>query len=67
MCTARWRCSTRQPPWLAKRTAAAARKADREELEAALIRFADLERDLRDGPSLAPAAALSLAVARAAG
>lgn len=55
-----------QPPWLAKRTAAAARKADREDLEAALILFADLERDLRDGPSLDPAAALSLAVAGAA-
>jgi DNA polymerase III subunit delta len=56
-----------QPPWLAKRTAAAARNADREELESALIRFADLERDLRNGVGLDPGAALTLAVAGAAG
>lgn len=55
-----------QPPWLAKRTAAAAKRADREQLEGALIRFADLELSLRDGTGVDAGTALSLAVAGAA-
>ncbi|MEX2253795.1 MAG: DNA polymerase III subunit delta [Thermoleophilaceae bacterium] len=57
-----------QPPWLAKRTIAAARKADRHALERALCLFADLELDLRGGSDAAldESTAFSLTLARAA-
>jgi DNA polymerase-3 subunit delta len=57
-----------QPPWLAKRTIAAARKADRGQLERALCLFADLEIDLRGGgdAALDEDTAFSLTLARAA-
>jgi DNA polymerase-3 subunit delta len=59
------------PPWLAKKTIAAAKRADREALERATCVFADLEIELRGG-LLSPTAvdedtAFSLALARAAG
>jgi DNA polymerase-3 subunit delta len=60
------------PPWLAKRTVAKARKADRAGLERALCAFADLEVALRGGPltgatgRLDEDTAFSLALARAA-
>jgi DNA polymerase III subunit delta len=57
-----------QPPWLAKRTIAAARKADRHALERALCQFADLELELRGGTEAAldESTAFSLTLARAA-
>lgn len=57
-----------QPPWLAKRTLAAARGADRAQLERALCLFADLEVDLRGGGDspLDEDTAFSLTLARAA-
>jgi DNA polymerase-3 subunit delta len=57
------------PPWLAKKTIAKAKKADRESLERAICVFADLERDMRGGADLKldEDTAFSLALARAAG
>ena len=59
----------RAPPWLAKRTVAAAKRADRASLERALCAFADLEVELRGGSdaTLDEDTAFSLALARAAG
>ncbi|MDQ3587073.1 MAG: DNA polymerase III subunit delta [Actinomycetota bacterium] len=55
------------PPWLAKKTLAKARKADRAALERALCVFADLELELRGGGGdLDDDSAFSLALARAA-
>ena len=60
-CTARPRCSRRAcptkkvaealkaPPWLAKKTVARAKKADRAALERAICVFAELEVELRGG------------------
>jgi DNA polymerase III subunit delta len=57
------------PPWLAKKTVARARKADRAALERALCEFADLEIELRGGGDLQldEDTAFSLALARATG
>jgi DNA polymerase III delta subunit len=57
----------RAPPWLAKKTVARAKKADRAALERAICVFADLEVDLRGGGSvpLDEDTAFSLALARA--
>ena len=57
------------PPWLAKKTIARAKKADRSTLEHALGVFADLEIDLRGGGELQldEDTAFSLALTRAAG
>ena len=57
------------PPWLAKKTLARAKKADRATLERALCVFADLEVDLRGGGDVQidEDTAFSLALARAAG
>jgi DNA polymerase III subunit delta len=57
------------PPWLAKKTVARAKKADRTALERALCIFADLEIELRGGgdAALDEDTAFSLALARAAG
>ena len=57
----------RQPPWLAKKTVARARSADRATLERALCVFADLEVELRGGGELDEETAFSLALAKAAG
>ena len=57
----------RQPPWLAKRTLAKAKTADRATLERALCVFADLEVEMRGGGDLDEDTAFSLALARAAG
>ena len=57
----------RQPPWLAKKTLAKARTADRATLEKALCVFADLEVELRGGGDLDEDTAFSLALAKAAG
>jgi len=54
------------PPWLAKKTIAKAKKADRATLERALCLFADLEVELRGGGQLDEDTAFSLALARAA-
>ncbi|HEY1274256.1 MAG TPA: DNA polymerase III subunit delta [Thermoleophilaceae bacterium] len=56
------------PPWLAKKTIAKAKKADRAALERALCVFADLEVDLRGGgeATLDEDTAFSLALTRAA-
>ena len=56
------------PPWLAKKTVARAKKADRALLERALIVLADLEIELRGGGErpLDEDTAFSLALARAA-
>ena len=56
----------RVPPWRVKKAVALARKADRETLERALCRFADLEVELRGGGSLDEETAVSLALAGAA-
>lgn len=55
------------PPWLAKRTIAKAKKADRASLERALCVFADLEVDMRGGgeAGLDEDTAFSFALARA--
>ena len=55
------------PPWLAKKTVARAKKADRAALERAICVFADLEIDLRGGGrvQLDEDTAFSLALARA--
>lgn len=55
-----------QPPWLAKKTLARARQADRQSLERALCAFADLEVDSRGGGNLDEATAFSLTLVRAA-
>jgi DNA polymerase-3 subunit delta len=57
----------RQPPWLAKKTIAKAKTADRAALERALCVFADLEVELRGGGDLDEDTAFSLALAKAAG
>jgi DNA polymerase III delta subunit len=58
----------RAPPWLAKKTVARAKKADRAALERAICTFADLEVDLRGGGAvqLDEDTAFSLALAKAA-
>ena len=56
----------KMPPWMAKKAIALARKADRETVERALCRFADLELDLRGGGTLDEHTAVTLAMARAA-
>ena len=60
--------ATGAPPWLAKKTVARAKKADRAALERAICVFADLEIDLRGGGEvqLDEDTAFSLALARAA-
>ncbi|HEY6780550.1 MAG TPA: DNA polymerase III subunit delta [Thermoleophilaceae bacterium] len=57
------------PPWLAKKTVARAKKADRAALERAIVVFAELEVETRGGGSAAldEDTAFSLALARAAG
>jgi DNA polymerase-3 subunit delta len=60
----------RAPPWLAKKTVARAKKADRAALERAICVFADLEVEMRGGGSearLDEDTAFSLALAKAAG
>lgn len=56
------------PPWLAKRTIARAKKADRSMLERAICAFADLEIEMRGGgdAGLDEDTAFSFALARAA-
>ena len=56
----------RKPPWLAKRIAAQARRADRDALERALCAFADLEVRMRNGDCVDDESGLTLALARAA-
>lgn len=56
----------KMPPWRAKKVVALARRADREALERAICRFADLEVELRGGGSLDEATAVTLTLARAA-
>ena len=56
----------RLKPWIAKRTFAKARSADREALERALCAFADLEIATRGGGELDEETAFSLTLARAA-
>jgi DNA polymerase-3 subunit delta len=56
----------KMPPWRAKKVVALARRADREALERAICRFADLEAELRGGGSLDEATAVTLTLARAA-
>ncbi len=53
------------PPWRVKKVAALARRADRETIERALCRFADLELELRGGGTLDERTAVSLALSRA--
>ncbi len=53
----------KMPPWRAKKVLALARRADRETLERALCRFADLEIDLRGGGALDEETAVTLALA----
>ena len=55
------------PPWRVKKAVALARRADRETLERALCRFADLEVELRGGGGLDEETAVSLALVGAAG
>lgn len=54
------------PPWRVKKAIALARKADRETVERALCRFADLELDLRGGGVLDEDTAVTLALVRSA-
>lgn len=54
------------PPWRVKKIVPLARRADRQTLERALCRFADLEVELRGGGSLGEETAVTLALARAA-
>jgi len=58
--------SMKMPPWRAKKAIALARRADRDAVERALCRFADLELDLRGGGMLDEATAVTLTLARAA-
>jgi DNA polymerase III delta subunit len=55
------------PPWIAKRTVAQAKKADRTALARALCAFADLEIDVRSGDCTDEHTGFTLALARAAG
>lgn len=57
----------RMPPWVAKRTVAKARRADREGLERALCAFADLEVETRAGGGMDEDTAFTLALARGSG
>jgi DNA polymerase III subunit delta len=57
----------RMPPWAAKRTAAKARRADREGLERALCAFADLEVETRAGGGVDEDTAFTAALSRSAG
>ncbi len=52
------------PSWRVKKVAALARRADRETIERALCRFADLELELRGGGTLDERTAVSLALSR---
>jgi DNA polymerase-3 subunit delta len=54
------------PPWLGKRTVAAARKADRSALARALCAFADLEVAVRSGDAVDEHTGFTRALARAA-
>ncbi|MEA2374388.1 MAG: polymerase subunit delta [Thermoleophilaceae bacterium] len=54
------------PPWIAKRTVAQAKKADRTALARALCAFADLEVDVRSGDCTDEHTGFTLALARAA-
>lgn len=54
------------PPWKLKKTIPLARQADRAQLQRALCRFADLERDLRGGAILDEHTAVTLTLAAAA-
>ncbi len=54
------------PPWRVKKALALARRTDRERLERAVCRFADLEIELRGGGTLDEDTAFTLALARAA-
>ena len=54
----------KMPPWRAKKVVALARRADREALQRAICRFADLEVDLRGGGTLDEETAVTLALAR---
>ncbi|MBV9213131.1 MAG: DNA polymerase III subunit delta [Actinobacteria bacterium] len=54
------------PPWVAKRTVAAARKADRAALARAICVMADLEVELRNGEAADEQTGVTLALARAA-
>ena len=56
----------RVPPWLAKKIASQARRADRDALERALCAFADLEVQMRNGDCVDDESGLTLALARAA-
>ena len=56
----------KMPPWKVKKTVVLARRADREVLERAICRFADLEYELRGGGSLPEDTAVTLALAGAA-
>ncbi len=56
----------KMPPWMAKKAIALARTADRETVERALCRFADLELEVRGGGTLDEHTAVTLAMARAA-
>jgi DNA polymerase III subunit delta len=51
------------PPWRLKKVVPLARRADKETLERALCRFADLELELRGGGTLDEETAVSLALA----
>ena len=51
------------PPWRVKKLVALARRADRETVERAICRFADLEVELRGGGTLDEETAVSLALA----
>jgi DNA polymerase-3 subunit delta len=53
------------PPWRVKKAVALARRADREAIERALCRFADLELELRGGGVLDEKTAVSLTLAGA--
>lgn len=55
------------PPWVAKRTLAKARRADRDALERALCAFADLEVDTRAGGGVDEDTAFTVALARSTG
>jgi DNA polymerase III subunit delta len=52
------------PPWRVKKVVALARRADRDTIERALCRFADLEVELRGGGTLDEKTAVSLTLAR---
>lgn len=53
------------PPWRVKKVVALARRADRETLERAICRFADLELELRGGGTLGEDTAVTLTLANA--